>query len=223
MIGPMADIDFSLLDVPRSEPVGDPEAYLRAAIAWHFGEETGSAFWLRAARTLPFNPLTDVTTFADLRAVPQSAQRVANRARRRPDSARIRITGAGAADLRIRRHHGCTEKDCAAAGLGCAGGAVADRGLRRRRLRAGPWLSLHDAERAARSGLLLASGLRATRLDLSRHRPGPALGEEAGRPQRRRRDDGLRRPPRRAGGPRAADPAHRESAHHSAAARGHRP
>ena len=43
----MADIDFSLLDSPRSEPVKDPEAYLRAAIAWHFGEDTGSAFWLR--------------------------------------------------------------------------------------------------------------------------------------------------------------------------------
>jgi hypothetical protein len=70
MIGPMGDIDFSLLDVPRSEPVGDPEAYLRTAIAWHFGEETGSAFWLRVAGTLPFNPLTDIKTFADLRLFP---------------------------------------------------------------------------------------------------------------------------------------------------------
>jgi hypothetical protein len=70
MIEPMADIDFSLLDVPRSQPVDDPEAYLRAAIAWHFGEETGSAFWLRAARTLDFDPLTDVTTFADLQLFP---------------------------------------------------------------------------------------------------------------------------------------------------------
>ena len=66
----MADIDFSLLDVPRSAPVDDPEAYLRTAIAWHFGEETGSAFWLRAARTLDFNPLTDVNTFTDLRLFP---------------------------------------------------------------------------------------------------------------------------------------------------------
>src|ERR1700723_4626470 len=66
----MADIDFSLLDVPRSAPVDDPEAYLRAAIAWHFGEETGSAFWLRTARTLNFNPLSDINTFADLRLFP---------------------------------------------------------------------------------------------------------------------------------------------------------
>jgi phenylacetate-coenzyme A ligase PaaK-like adenylate-forming protein len=70
MIGGMADVDFSLLDVPRSTPVEDPEAYLRAAVAWHFGEETGCAFWLRAARTLNFNPLTDINTFSDLKLFP---------------------------------------------------------------------------------------------------------------------------------------------------------
>ncbi|OIN78696.1 AMP-binding protein [Mycobacterium malmoense] len=62
--------DFSLLDVPRSVPVDDPEAYLSAAIAWHFGEDTGCPFWLRTARTLSFNPLADVKTFADLRMFP---------------------------------------------------------------------------------------------------------------------------------------------------------
>ncbi|MBS4728161.1 phenazine antibiotic biosynthesis protein [Mycobacterium sp. SM1] len=66
----MADIDFSLLDVPRSAPVQDPEAYLRAAIAWHFGEDTGSPFWLRAAKMLDFNPLTDIRAFTDLRLFP---------------------------------------------------------------------------------------------------------------------------------------------------------
>lgn len=66
----MADVDFSLLDVPRAAPVADTEAYLRAAIAWHFGEDTGSPFWIRAARTLNFDPLTDVNTFADLRLFP---------------------------------------------------------------------------------------------------------------------------------------------------------
>lgn len=70
MIGGMTDIDFSLLDVPRSAPVQDPEAYLRAAIAWHFSEDTGSTFWLRMASTLNFNPLTDVNTFTDLRLFP---------------------------------------------------------------------------------------------------------------------------------------------------------
>lgn len=62
--------DFSLLEVPRSVPIQDPEAYLAAAMAWHFGEHTGSPFWLRTARTLDFDPLTDVKSFADLRLFP---------------------------------------------------------------------------------------------------------------------------------------------------------
>jgi phenylacetate-coenzyme A ligase PaaK-like adenylate-forming protein len=66
----VADIDFSLLDVPRSAPVANPAAYLRTAIAWHFGPDTGSPFWLRTARTLDFDPLTEVNTFADLRLFP---------------------------------------------------------------------------------------------------------------------------------------------------------
>lgn len=66
----MAAVDFSLLDVPRRDPPDDPEAYLRAAIAWHFGADTGSAFWLRTAATLDFDPLTDVRSFADLRRFP---------------------------------------------------------------------------------------------------------------------------------------------------------
>jgi len=66
----MADIDFSLLDVPRSGSPGDPDAYLRAAMAWHFGQDTGCPFWLRAAVRFDFNPLTDVNTFADLRLFP---------------------------------------------------------------------------------------------------------------------------------------------------------
>lgn len=70
MIGGMAEIDFSLLDVPRSVPIEDPEAYLRAAIAWHFGESTGSPFWLRVADALNFDPVTDVNTFSDLRLFP---------------------------------------------------------------------------------------------------------------------------------------------------------
>jgi len=66
----VARVDVSLLEVPRSEPVEDPEAYLRAAVAWHFSEDTGSPFWLRIAATLNFDPLTDINTFADLRLFP---------------------------------------------------------------------------------------------------------------------------------------------------------
>lgn len=66
----MDDIDFSLLHVPRGAPPDDPEAFLRAAIAWHFGEDTGSPFWLAAAKNLDFDPLTDVRTFTDLALFP---------------------------------------------------------------------------------------------------------------------------------------------------------
>jgi phenylacetate-coenzyme A ligase PaaK-like adenylate-forming protein len=71
-------IDFSLLDVPREQPVGDPVAFLRAAIAWHFGADTGSPFWLRAADTLDFNPLTDIDTFDDLRMFPNLLSELRN-------------------------------------------------------------------------------------------------------------------------------------------------
>ncbi|MGK2882306.1 MAG: phenazine antibiotic biosynthesis protein [Mycobacterium sp.] len=63
-------MDFALLDVPRDAPPADADGYLRTAIAWHFGADTGSPFWLRTAPTLGFDPLTDVHTFADLRRFP---------------------------------------------------------------------------------------------------------------------------------------------------------
>ena len=66
----MSDVDFSLLEAPRAAPVDDAEAYLRAAVAWHFGADTESAFWLRAAKDLEFDPLADINTFDDLRRFP---------------------------------------------------------------------------------------------------------------------------------------------------------
>jgi acyl-CoA synthetase (AMP-forming)/AMP-acid ligase II len=75
-IGTVSGVDFSLLDVPREIGVGDPVAYLRAAIAWHFGEDTGSPFWLQMAPTLGFNPLTDIETFDDLRMFPNPANQL---------------------------------------------------------------------------------------------------------------------------------------------------
>jgi phenylacetate-coenzyme A ligase PaaK-like adenylate-forming protein len=59
----------SILDVPRATSP-DPQAYLRAAMKWHFGEATGSPFWLQAARDLDFDPIADVSTFDDLRQFP---------------------------------------------------------------------------------------------------------------------------------------------------------
>lgn len=54
------------------EPLADsePEAFLRAAMQWHFDPGTGSPFWLERAARLEFDPRTDVRTFDDLRMFP---------------------------------------------------------------------------------------------------------------------------------------------------------
>ena len=65
----MASPIESILDVPRGTSP-EPTAYLRAAMAWHFGEETGSPFWLRMAGQLDFDPVADVRTYDDLRRFP---------------------------------------------------------------------------------------------------------------------------------------------------------
>lgn len=48
----------------------DTEAHLRRTLRWHFDPDTGSAFWLRKARTLGFDPVEDIRTLADLRRFP---------------------------------------------------------------------------------------------------------------------------------------------------------
>ena len=58
-----------LLDLPFDERP-DPDEFLRAAIQWHFNPETGSAFWLRRAQTLDFDPRRDVKSHEDLRLFP---------------------------------------------------------------------------------------------------------------------------------------------------------
>ncbi|MFE7192774.1 phenazine antibiotic biosynthesis protein [Kitasatospora sp. NPDC057541] len=67
--GPLPD---PLLDLPF-DAGPDPDAYLRAAMRWHFSPETGSPFWLARAGSLGFDPLTDVTTHADLAKFPNLA------------------------------------------------------------------------------------------------------------------------------------------------------
>ncbi|WP_158880340.1 AMP-binding protein [Amycolatopsis anabasis] len=48
----------------------DPDEFVRAAMRWHFSAETGSPFWLERAKTLDFDPLTDVQGFDDLALFP---------------------------------------------------------------------------------------------------------------------------------------------------------
>jgi phenylacetate-coenzyme A ligase PaaK-like adenylate-forming protein len=48
----------------------DPDEFVRAAMEWHFNPETGSAYWLRRAETLPFDPRADVKSVEDLALFP---------------------------------------------------------------------------------------------------------------------------------------------------------
>ena len=61
-----------LLDLPFDQ-VPDPEEFLRAAMRWHFSPETGTPFWLERAKSLDFDPITEVRTFADLTRFPNLA------------------------------------------------------------------------------------------------------------------------------------------------------
>ncbi len=51
----------------------DPDTFVRAAMEWHFGKETGSPFWLDRARRLDFDPRKDVRTLGDLALFPNVA------------------------------------------------------------------------------------------------------------------------------------------------------
>jgi hypothetical protein len=59
----------AVLDAPLDAPP-TPDEVVRATMQWHFGEETGSTYWLRRAESLPFDPLTDVNSVADLKQFP---------------------------------------------------------------------------------------------------------------------------------------------------------
>ena len=61
--------ETSVLDLPYGT-VPEPDEFIRAAMRWHFDEETGSPFWLGRARTLGFDPVSDVTSFDGLKLFP---------------------------------------------------------------------------------------------------------------------------------------------------------
>ena len=46
------------------------DAHVHETVQWHFHPSTGCPFWLEFAERLPFNPLTDVRTYADLQKFP---------------------------------------------------------------------------------------------------------------------------------------------------------
>jgi len=46
------------------------DAHTLESVKWHFSPETGSPYWLEKAKSLDFNPLTDVKCFNDLNKFP---------------------------------------------------------------------------------------------------------------------------------------------------------
>ncbi|MBT2409001.1 phenazine antibiotic biosynthesis protein [Streptomyces sp. ISL-12] len=65
----MSDDSPAVLDAGPSDGV-DPDAFVRAAMRWHFAPETGSRYWLDRAARLPFDPRRDVKGVADLALFP---------------------------------------------------------------------------------------------------------------------------------------------------------
>ncbi|MFI1018371.1 AMP-binding protein [Streptomyces sp. NPDC020965] len=68
----------SLLDLEDAATI-DPDAYLRAALVWHFSEDTGSRLWLDLAKELDFDPLSDIRSYDDLARFPDIAEHLRNR------------------------------------------------------------------------------------------------------------------------------------------------
>jgi phenylacetate-coenzyme A ligase PaaK-like adenylate-forming protein len=67
----------SVLELPfDAHP--DPDAFIRAAMDWHFSPETGSRFWLERSKSLDFNPRADIRGFEDLKLFPNVANELRN-------------------------------------------------------------------------------------------------------------------------------------------------
>ena len=58
------------LDQKISQAKEALDQHVRDMVKWHFSPETGCDFWLDKAKTLDFNPLEDVTCFADCKKFP---------------------------------------------------------------------------------------------------------------------------------------------------------
>ncbi|MFE2099027.1 phenazine antibiotic biosynthesis protein [Streptomyces sp. NPDC059468] len=61
-----------VLDLPL-DVRPEPDDLIQAAMEWHFNPDTGSRFWLERAKTLPFDPRSDIRTHEDLRLFPNVA------------------------------------------------------------------------------------------------------------------------------------------------------
>ena len=46
------------------------DQHTREIVQWHFGDDTGSQFWLEKKKEFDFDPLTEVNCFDDLKKFP---------------------------------------------------------------------------------------------------------------------------------------------------------
>jgi hypothetical protein len=65
----MLQVAASVLDLPF-DVHPDPDEFIQSAMEWHFSPQTGSPFWLERAKSLDFDPRTDVKSFEDLTLFP---------------------------------------------------------------------------------------------------------------------------------------------------------
>lgn len=56
--------------------LSDVDEVVRSVVRWHFDKKTGSPFWLRLAQTWDFDPLTEITSRADLTRLPDVSSRL---------------------------------------------------------------------------------------------------------------------------------------------------
>ncbi|MBD2805798.1 phenazine antibiotic biosynthesis protein [Xenorhabdus sp. 42] len=72
----MNDYSHKIEQITAAQACQDPNRFVQAVMKWHFSEETGTDFWLAMRQELPFNPLSDINTFDDLRKFPDISARL---------------------------------------------------------------------------------------------------------------------------------------------------
>ncbi|MFE7977398.1 phenazine antibiotic biosynthesis protein [Streptomyces shenzhenensis] len=65
----MSRVANPVLDLPF-DVRPDPDEFVQAAMEWHFAPDTGSPFWLERAKTLDFDPRSDIKSHEDLKLFP---------------------------------------------------------------------------------------------------------------------------------------------------------
>lgn len=58
---------IEIYGVTESKKISSLDEVVRAAMCWHFSEETGSEFWLSKKKDLGFDPILDIKRFEDLK------------------------------------------------------------------------------------------------------------------------------------------------------------